>query len=126
MTSKAVSDIRATSYDAATANADGYTGTTEDALAQIRAEDDVQPFPISARTELLMFLGVMRPVKLMSGIQKSATNVEVTKDLLARMARIPEDDSVVYGVPHGEAAERGFYTLGYAMQRWPENFEVRA
>jgi hypothetical protein len=59
--SKAQTDIRRTSYDAATANPDGYVGTLDDALEQINAELDIQPFPISARTELLMFLGVNRP-----------------------------------------------------------------
>ena len=46
MTSKtnsdiALGDVRSTSFDAASANLVGYVGTIEDALAQIRAEDDV-------------------------------------------------------------------------------------
>jgi hypothetical protein len=56
--SKAQTDIRRTSYDAATVNPNGYVGTLEDALAQINAELEIQPFPISARTEMLMFLNV--------------------------------------------------------------------
>jgi hypothetical protein len=101
MKSNAVSDIRASSYDAATANAVGYHGTIDEALAQIRAEPDVKPFPISARTELLMFLGVYK---------------------IPSKVSVPEDDSVEYGVP-GEPSP---YSLDYAMARWPQNFQVRS
>jgi hypothetical protein len=124
----ALGDVRSTSYNAATANPNGYQGTIEDAIAQIRAEpDEVRAYwPLNVsreRHELLGFLGVNRPVKLMSGIQQHVTDVEVTKDLLARMARarVPEDDSVEYGAPEAPV-EPGFYTLAYARKAWPHNF----
>lgn len=126
--SKAQTDIRRTSYNAATANAAGYVGTIDDAIAQIRAEPEEAraywPLNISReRAELLDFLGVNRPLRLMSGIQQHATDVEVTKDLLARMARarVPEDDSVEYGVPE-QPREPSRYGLEYARKRFPGNF----
>ena len=126
--SKAQTDIRATSYNAATANPNGYTGTIDDAIAQIRAEpDEVRaywPLYVSReRHELLGFLGVLRPVELMSGVQLWPRNVDVTRSMLARLARarVPEDDTVVYGAPEAPV-EPGFYTLAYARKAWPHNF----
>jgi hypothetical protein len=58
--SKAQTDIRTTSYDVLAARPFGYQGTIEDALAQIRAEPDEQAQHISARAELLRYLGVDR------------------------------------------------------------------
>lgn len=52
-----VNDIRSTSYDAATANAVGYTGTIPEALAQIRAEPEIGRRG-AGRRELLSFLRV--------------------------------------------------------------------
>jgi hypothetical protein len=58
--SKAQTDIRTTSYDVLAARPFGYTGTIDDVLAQIRAEPDEQAQHISARAELLRYLGVDR------------------------------------------------------------------
>ena len=57
--SKAQTDIRSTSYDAASANPYGYVGTIDDAIAQIRAapEPRWERRP-RGRTELRVFLGV--------------------------------------------------------------------
>jgi hypothetical protein len=57
--SKAQTDIRSTSYDAATANPYGYQGTIADALAHIRVEIRV-PVDYRTRDELLRYLGVDR------------------------------------------------------------------
>src|SRR5271166_903301 len=97
--SKAQTDIRTTSYDAKTANAFGYQGTIEDALAQIRSEPDVEP-TTSARAELLMFLGVNR-------IPSAGPSVEM-------------DESPRYG--DEPSTEPGFYTLAYAQKHFPESF----
>ncbi len=97
--SKAQTDIRTTSYDAATANAFGYEGTIEDALAQIRMELDVKP-TIKARAELLHYLGVDR-------IPSAGPSVEL-------------DESPRYG--DEPSTEPGFYTLAYAQKHFPESF----
>lgn len=117
MTSKtnsdiALGDVRATSYDAATANVHGYVGTIDDALAQIRAEPDVPrpywPLNISReRFELLGFLGVL---KVQKGVKGGP----------------PEDDTVEYGAPAAPSDEPGFYTLAYAQKHFPSNFKVRS
>lgn len=52
-----VNDIRPTSYDAATANATGYTGTISEAAAQIWNEPEIAPRN-AGRRELLDFLRV--------------------------------------------------------------------
>ena len=118
MTSKsnsdvALGDVRATSYNAATANPNGYTGTIDDAIAQIRAEpNEVRaywPLNISrARYELLGFLGVHK-----AGAWGPWRN--------AYMAKV-EDDTVEYGAPEAPV-EPGFYTLAYARKAWPRNFK---
>src|SRR5271166_1357205 len=97
--SKAQTDIRTTSYDAKTANAFGYQGTIEDALAQIRSEPDVEP-TTSARAELLMFLGVDK-------VPSAGPSVEM-------------DESPRYGLE--PSTEPGFYTLAYAQKHFPESF----
>jgi hypothetical protein len=124
-----VNDVRSTSYNAATANPDGYMGSIDDAIAQIKAEpDEVRgywPMNMSReRYELLGFLGVLRPVELMSGVQLWPRNVDVTRSMLARLARarVPEDDTVVYGAPEAPV-EPGFYTLAYAQKHFPQSFK---
>jgi hypothetical protein len=74
MGSKALGDVRETSYNAATANPYGYMGSIDDAIAQIRAEpDEVRgywPLNISReRHELLGFLRVLRSKTELSGVQ---------------------------------------------------------
>jgi hypothetical protein len=113
MTSKtnsdiALGDVRSTSYNAATANPYGYTGTIEDVIAQIRAEpEEVRGYwPLNVtreRHELLGFLGAHKV-----GAFGPWRN--------AYMAKV-EDDTVEYGVP-----EPGFYTLAYARKAWPQSF----
>jgi len=133
MTSKAQSasalgDVRSTSYNAATANAVGYIGTIDDAIAQIRAEDDEVRAPWTLninreRFELLGFLGVNRSKSGMSGVQ-----VEVhLPGVYVFPMNEDEDDSVAYGAPEAPR-EPGKWSLAYAQKRWPECFanETRA
>lgn len=114
--SKAQTDIRTTSYDVATANPVGYIGTIDDALAQIRAE---QQFPVTnrGRAELLHFLGVDKPLNAMSGIQAINPTQRVPR-LIGE-----EDDSVEYGAPVTAVTAPSPYSLEHAMQRWPQNFK---
>jgi hypothetical protein len=135
MTSKsqsavALGDIRATSYDAATANTHGYQGTLDDALAQVRIE--LEPaatyWPLNmsrSRFELLGFLGLNRPTFTMSGQQVFPTASRITQDLLARMSQRvhPEDDSVEYGAPELPVG-MSKYSLEHALRNWPENFSA--
>jgi hypothetical protein len=115
--SKAQTDIRTTSYNAATANPHGYVGTLDDALAQVRAEpDEVRaywPLNISReRYELLNFLGLLKPKDELSGVQKfvrmpvsyvypkARTRYEDARDRVGD--GIPKRDRVEYGAPeHG-------------------------
>lgn len=125
--SKAQTDIRATSYNAATANPRGYIGTLDDALAQVRAEpDEVRtywPFNVSReRHELLGFLGVGRSKLDMSGAQQRVRSSDITRYELGLMAAIPEDDSVEYGAPVAPS-EPPFYSLAYAQKHFPETFK---
>ncbi len=55
-----ICDVRASSYDAAGARPEGYTGTADEVLAQIRAEpDDRKLVSVAAdRIALLRFLGL--------------------------------------------------------------------
>jgi hypothetical protein len=132
MTSKsqsaaALGDVRATSYDAATANPEGYTGTLDDALAQVRATPEpifvYWPLDMSrARYELLGFLGVNRPKFMMSGKQQ-ANDGRALREILEYMSQrvYPEDDSVEYGAPELPVG-MSKYSLEYALSHWPENF----
>jgi hypothetical protein len=123
--SKAQTDIRRTSYNAATANPNGYVGTIDDAIAQIRAEPDETLHFGRERAELLDFLGVHKPKSELSGIQKFVPMPASYVD--------PSDwtfddgalDHVEYGVPE-QPREPGFYTLAYAQQQWPQNFVPRS
>jgi len=127
--SKAQTDIRRTSYNAATANPYGYQGTIDDAIAQIRAEpDEVRaywPLNISReRHELLGFLGVLKSKSEMSGEQ---IEVGMPGAYIFPMNE-DEDDSVEYGAPEQppeQPPEPGFYTLAYAQKNFPSNFEAK-
>jgi hypothetical protein len=119
--SKAQTDIRATSYNAATANPNGYVGTIDDVIAQIRAEpNEVRVYwPLNMsreRHELLGFLGVIRRSRPMSGVE-----MEVYSEDDFDHEAYTEDDSVEYGAPEAPV-EPGFYTLAYARKAWPHNF----
>jgi hypothetical protein len=91
--SKAQTDIRATSYDARYANPNGYQGTIDDALAQIRAEPGrIKYSPTEARRrvrgELLHYLGVSK----LSGESKGPSTAD--------------DQDVRYGAPPLTLAQR--------------------
>lgn len=131
MTSKtnsdvALGDVRSTSYNAATANPNGYVGTIDDAIAQIRAEpDEVRaywPLNISReRHELLGFLGVLKPAHRMSGAQ--ALGPERAESRCSQCdGSCYEDWTVEYGVPEAPV-EPGFYTLAYAQKHFPQSFK---
>jgi len=109
---KAQTDIRVTSYDSLTANPDGYQGTIEDALAQIRAEPDVPPKPITARQELLQFLGVTKAKITMSGIQALAPHYP---SVYIFPLNENEDWSVDYGAPDtlDVSTEEGYISSDY-------------
>jgi hypothetical protein len=100
--SKAQTDIRTTSYNIFDARPDGYSGTIDDALAQIRSEEDRGTDPTYTRYELLGFLGV-------NNVHSNGPSVEL-------------DESPRYG--DELSTEPNFFTLAYAMKRWPENFRV--
>lgn len=102
--SEAKTDIRATSYDVMTANPHGYHGTIDDALAQVRAEDDI-PAPLDTMREaLLRYLGVDK-------VHNSGPRLDL-------------DERPRYGFDE-PAAGPGFYTLQYALDNWPQNFLSR-
>jgi len=118
MSSKAVNDVRATSFDAASHRPSGYQGTIDEVIAQVRAEPDVArpywPLNISrARHELLGFLGVHK-----AGVYGPWRN--------AYMAKV-EDDSVEYGVPvawsSGTVTGHSEYSLAYALENFPKSFK---
>lgn len=117
MSSKAVNDVRATSFDAASHRPEGYQGTIDDVIAQIRAEPDVaRPYwalnMSPERYELLGFLGILK-VPQQYGPWRNRF-----------MAKV-EDDTVEYGVP--EAADGPSpYSLEYAQRNFPGNFVVRS
>jgi hypothetical protein len=128
----ALGDVRSTSYNAATANSKGYVGTIEDALAQIRAEPDEvraprafdpQTFNLSSeRAELLGFLGVLKPRDRLSGRQRYV-RMPLEYVYPTHFSFLDEDlDRVEYGAPD-QPEEPGFYTLAYAMKRWPHCFK---
>jgi hypothetical protein len=117
--SKAQTDIRTSSYDAATANAHGYRGTIEDALAQVRAEADVKP-TINGRQELLGYLGALKLRSQLSGIQ---ADTHLSAEYVFPTEWWDEDDTVVYG-PAVDGRQISRYSLEYAMEKWPENFEL--
>jgi hypothetical protein len=135
MTSKsqsaaALGDIRASSYDARTANPDGYQGTLDDALEQVRVELNpvatYWPLNVSrSRYELLNFLGVNRPKFTMSGRQESLSLEPLVDGLLTHLwQRVhTEDDSVEYGAPELPVG-MSKYSLEHALKNWPENFSV--
>jgi hypothetical protein len=95
--SKAQTDIRTTSYDARHANPDGYVGTIDDALAQIRDSRDFIVVGPQARAELLKYLGVDR-------IPSAGPSVELDTD------------------PRYGDEEPAFYTLAYAQKYFPQCF----
>ena len=118
-----VNDVRSTSYNAATANPDGYMGSIDDAIAQIKAEpDEVRgywPMNMSReRYELLGFLGVHK--RNFSGVQAPGPERPDSPCEYCD-GSCYEDWSVEYGAPEAPV-EPGFYTLAYARKAWPHNF----
>jgi hypothetical protein len=99
--SKAQTDIRTTSYDALSANPDGYVGTIEDVLAQIRTEPSLKYSGSYGRTELRLFLGV--PPKHLS--VSNGPSVEL-------------DTDVRYGAPEQlGVSDPGFFSVTHAKAR---------
>jgi hypothetical protein len=103
--SKAQTDIRRTSYNVATANAVGYQGTIDDALAQIRAESDVNNGR-QARAELLDYLGVQN-LRDQALIDAGGPSVDL-------------DENTRYG--DEPSADPGVYSLAYALKFFPGSF----
>lgn len=91
--SKAQTDIRTTSYDAASARPHGYQGLIDDVVAQIKAEPDAPHQGLQGREELLHYLGV---------------------DKVPTTLAVPEDDSVEYGAP---AQEKMGFSLPHAIEK---------
>jgi len=129
MSSKAVNDVRATSFDAASHRPLGYQGTIDEVIAQVRAEPDVaRPYwPLNItreRHELLGFLGVLRSQQSMSG-RMDPSGYKCVADL-EREERV-EDDSVEYGVPvawsSGTVTGHSEYSLAYALENFPKSFK---
>jgi hypothetical protein len=125
--SKAQTDIRTTSYDANTANAVGYRGTLDDALAQVRAEQNIPAKAITARQELYHFLGITKSKAELSGIQSF---VPVPGVYIFPMNE-DEDDSVEYGKPDADDAllvelfdqpKHSRFSLEYALKAFPGSF----
>jgi hypothetical protein len=107
--SKAQTDIRTTSYDELAARPNGYQGSIDNVIAQIRGEGgQSKGTGLKARDELLQFLGV-KPSP------SAGPSVELDQDV-----RYGEATSVQ------EAVDPGFYTLDYAMKHWPQNFSLDA
>jgi hypothetical protein len=129
--SAALGDIRSTSYDANTANPEGYQGTLDDALEQVReTPEPVAPYwPLNmshSRFELLRFLGVTRPKFMMSGQQQSPAHERVLREVLGqidRRGRIEDDSVVYYGGNGALLSEQNAFSLEYALKNWPENFK---
>jgi hypothetical protein len=99
--SKAQTDIRSTSYDAASANPFGYQGTIDDALAQIRAEPLNHYTGPSVRSLLLQYLGV---------------------DYMGWMdgPSVDMDENPRYGFEPSEEPSK--YSLAYALAHFPGSF----
>jgi hypothetical protein len=98
--SKAQTDIRTTSYDAANANPEGFQGTLDDARMQAAREIDTGSDPTYTRYELLAFLGVDK-------IPSAGPSVEL-------------DENPRYG--DEPSTEPGFYSLEYALKNFPGSF----
>lgn len=104
--SKAQTDIRTTSYDALTANPNGYVGTIDDALTQIREEmKNADYYGRAARPELLQYLGV-------ANTPSAGPSVEM-------------DENPRYGF-EPKVEEPSFYSLAYALKHFPGSFLHRS
>ena len=101
--SKAQTDIRTTSYDALTANPDGYQGTIDEVITQIRSNPYTTYTGPSARSDLLHYLGVDRG-------PSNGPSVEMDED--ARYGFEP-------------STEPSFYSLAYALKHFPGNFRYQ-
>jgi len=97
--SKAQTDIRTTSYDELAARPNGYQGSIDSVIAQIRGEGGWQSKPrFSARSELLHYLGV----KSTSG---AGPSVELDQDVSygAEDVTLGVYDPGFYGLAHAKA-----------------------
>jgi hypothetical protein len=104
---KAQTDIRTTSYDALAARPDGYQGSIDEVIAQIRDEDDLYSSYFSdrptGRSELRAFLRV--PPKHLS--VSTGPSVELDKDV-----RYGADEPATLGI-----YDPGFYGISNAQLR---------
>jgi len=110
--SKAQTDIRSTSYDALNANPNGYVGTIDDALAQIRRTPSVPRFTRGyAREELLNYLGV-------KASYSNGPSVQLDQDVSygAEDVTLGVYDPVSMGLTLG-IFDPGFYGLANAKAR---------
>jgi hypothetical protein len=100
--SKAQTDIRSTSYDELAARTEGYQGSIDSVIAQIRGEGGAQShdYDPTGRTELRIFLGVPPKHESVS----AGPSVEL-------------DVGVWYGEPELGIYEPGFYGLDHAKSR---------
>jgi hypothetical protein len=99
--SKAQTDIRRTSYDARNANPNGYQGTIDDVIAQLRNAPDHGSDPSYTRYELIDFLGINE------SLPSSGPSVELDQNV-----RYGDEESVNLGVN-----DPGFYGLDHAKAR---------
>lgn len=98
---KAQTDIRTTSYDVWNARPNGYQGTVDDVLAQLRNEPDTRTHsPADTRPELLHYLGVKKS-------PSTGPSVELDTDV-----RYGADETARLGVN-----APGFYGLAHARER---------
>jgi hypothetical protein len=98
--SKAQTDIRATSYDELAARPDGYQGSIDSVIAQIRGEGGWQSKRLfNARVELLQYLGV-------KSTPSEGPSVELDQDVSYGA------EDVTLGV-----YDPGFYSLAHAKAR---------
>ena len=95
---KAQTDIRTTSYDIWNARPNGYQGTIDDVIAQIRNEVDLGSDPTYTRHELLSYLGVDK-------IQSAGPSVELDQDVSygAEDVTLGVYDPGFYGLAHAKA-----------------------
>jgi len=96
---KAQTDIRTTSYNVFDARPNGYQGTIDDVIAQIRGETDTGSDPTYTRYELQTFLGILL-------IPSAGPSVELDQDVSYGAA------DVTLGV-----YDPGFYSLAHAKAR---------
>jgi hypothetical protein len=97
---KAQTDIRTTSYDALAARPEGYQGTIDEVILQIRYEPRRQAQDVTARVELLNYLGVSR-------LNPRGPSVELDTDV--RYGADPKQQL--------DVLDPGFFSVAHAKSR---------